>query len=109
MLNLSSNIALNIKIYLQNTFMQAVFACSSFSPAAKYLDVDLIAEAFYYVPYLITSQIIIFGDIVFVFLQVGVYGCIVLGIYVLLYIVIGFCAKIAFDIMRKNSGSRARR
>ncbi len=40
-------------------------------PAAKYLDVDLIAEAFYYVPYLITSQIIIFGDIVFVFLQVA--------------------------------------
>ncbi len=69
-LNLSSKIALNIKIYLQNTFMQAAFACSSFSPAAKYLDVDLIAEAFYYVPYPITSQIIIFGDIVFVFLQV---------------------------------------
>ncbi len=109
MLNLSSNIALNIKIYLQNTFMQAVFACSSFSPAAKYLDVDLIAEAFYYVPYLITSQIIIFGDIVFVFLQVGVYGCIVLGIYVLLYIVIAFCAKTAFDIMRENSASGARR
>jgi len=53
-------------------------------PAAKYLDVDLIAEAFYYVPYLITSQIIIFGDKVFVFLQVGVYACIVLAIYVLL-------------------------
>jgi hypothetical protein len=76
-------------------------------PAAKYLDVDLIAEAFYYVPYLITSQIIIFGDIVFLFLflQVGVYGCIVLAIYVLLYIVITFCAQIAFDIMRKRSPS----
>jgi hypothetical protein len=57
------------------------------------------------VPYLITSQIIIFGDIVFLFLflQVGVYGCIVLAIYVLLYIVITFCAQIAFDIMRKRS------
>ncbi len=78
-------------------------------PAAKYLDVDLIAEAFYYVPYLITSQIIIFGDIVFLFLQVGVYACIVLSIYVLLYIVIAFCAQFAFDIMRKDSASGARR
>ena len=108
-LNLSSNIALNIKVYLQNTFMQAVFACSSFSPAAKYMDVDLIAEAFYYVPYLITSQIIIFGDIVFVFLQVGVYGCIVLGIYIVIYIAIASCAKVALEIMRENSGHRARR
>jgi hypothetical protein len=70
-LSLSSNIALNIKLYLQNTFMRAVFASRSFSPSAKYMDADLIAEAFYYIPYLITSQIIIIGDLVFVFLQVG--------------------------------------
>jgi hypothetical protein len=108
-LNLSSNIALNIKIYMQNTFMRAVFACTSFSPAAKYMDVDLIAEAFYYLPYLITSQIIIIGDIVFVFLQVGVYGCIVLGIYVITYIAIAICGKVAFDILRENSSHRAER
>lgn len=106
-LSLSSNIALNIKIYLQNTFMSAVFASRAFSPAAKYMDADLIAEAFYYLPYLITSQIIIVGDVVFVFLQVGVYGCIVLGIYVVVYAAIAACARIAFWILRENSGHRA--
>jgi hypothetical protein len=108
-LSLSSNIALNIKLYLQNTFMRAVFASRSFSPSAKYMDADLIAEAFYYIPYLITSQIIIIGDLVFVFLQVGVYGCIVLGIYIIAYAVIGACAKVAFAILRENSGHRVER
>lgn len=108
-LSLSSNIALNIKLYLQNTFMRAVFGSRSFSPAAKYMDADLIAEAFYYLPYLITSQIIIIGDIVFVFLQVGAYGCIVLGIYIVIYIAIAACAKVAFVILRENSGHRAER
>jgi hypothetical protein len=86
--------------------MRAVFASNNFSPSAKYLDVDLIGEAFYYIPYLITSQIIIIGDIVFVFLQVGVYGCIVLGIYVILYLLIAVCGKLAFEIMRENSQHR---
>lgn len=81
---------------MQNTFMRAVFACNSFSPSAKYMDVDLIAEAFYYIPYLITSQIIIIGDIVFVFLQVGEYGCIILGIYIIMYIAIFICGKVTY-------------
>lgn len=71
------------------------------------MDADLIAEAFYYLPYLITSQIIIIGDVVFVFLQVGVYGCIVLGIYVFVYAAIAGCARTAFWILRENSGHRA--
>jgi hypothetical protein len=106
-LNLSSNIALNIKIYIQNSFMRAVFACNSFSPSAKYMDADLVAEAFYYIPYLITSQIIIIGDIVFVFLQVGVYGCIILGIYIFMYLAILLCAKTAYEVLCENSGHRA--
>ena len=93
-MNLSNNIALNVKIYMQNSFMRAVFACKRFSPSSKYFDVDLIGEALYYIPYLITSQIIIIGDIVFVFLQVGVYGCIVLAIYIVLYASIGICGKV---------------
>lgn len=108
-LSLSNNISLNIKIYMQNTFMRAAFACNNFSPSAKYLDVDLIGEAFYYIPYLITSQIIIIGDIVFVFLQVGVYGCIIMAIYMVLYIVIIICGRLAFQIMKENSSHRVER
>lgn len=85
---------------MQNTFMRATFACNNFSPSAKYLDSDLIGQAFYYIPYLITSQIIIIGDIVFVFIQVGAYGCIIMGIYIIMYIFIGICGKLSFTIMR---------
>lgn len=92
---------------MQNTFMRAVFACNTFSPSAKYLDVDLMAEAFYYIPYLITSQIIIIGGIVFVFLQVGAYGFIILGIYIVMYLSILFCGKTAFEILYEDSGYRA--
>ena len=94
---------------MQNTFMRAAFACNNFSPSAKYLDVDLIGEAFYYIPYLITSQIIVIGDIVFVFLQIGVYGCIVMGIYIVLYIFIIVCGRVAFQIMKENSSHRVER
>ncbi len=80
--------------------MRAIFYCNKSSPSAKYLDVDIIGEGFYYIPYLITSQIIVIGTIVFTFLQVGVYGCIVLGIYIIMYISILICGKIAYNTMK---------
>ena len=72
-------------------------------------DVDLVGEAFYYIPYLITSQIIIIGDIVFVFLQVGVYGCIVMGVYIILYVIIILLGWIAFRTLKENSSHRVER
>lgn len=109
MLSLSSNIALNVKLYLHNTFMRVVFYTDplqtdvKIKKKSKYLDVDLIGEAIYYIPYLIISQIIVIGVIVFVFTYTAVYGCIILSIFIIMYILIGICGKLALQTMRLNS------
>jgi len=37
----------------------------------KYLDTELIGEALFYVPYFITSAVIVIGCLVFMFLQIN--------------------------------------
>jgi hypothetical protein len=69
----------------------------------KYLDVELIGEALFYIPYFIISLIIVIGVIVFVFININEYGCVVLGVYIFFISIIGISGRMAYLGMKANS------
>lgn len=52
---------------------------------------------------------IVIGVIVFVFLNVGKWGCIVLAVYIFFFIAIAVCGVFAYQAMRRNSRRMAER
>jgi len=64
------------------------------------LDVDLIGEALFYVPYLITSIILVLGALAFCFIYVSPQSVIVVGIYLVLWIGIAVTGYIAYGSMK---------
>jgi len=96
---------MNVKLHLQNTFMRTIFYLQEDKYPAlkgriKYLDVDLIGEALFYVPYLITSIILVVGALAFTFIYVSPYSLIVIGVYLVLWIGIALTGYIAYGNMK---------
>ena len=112
MLNLSSNIAINMKLYLQNVFMRLIYLIDDqkyphLHHALAYLDLNLIGEALFYIPYFFVSAILVVGIIVFVFLNVGGYACIIMAIYIFLWAgiaLMGYLAYYRMKVARRRVG-----
>jgi len=104
-LNLSSSIGINIKLYLQNLFIRAIFYIDQnkypdLKARINFLDVEVIGEAVFYFPYLIISLTLIIGIIVFIFINIDKYGLIVLGTFLFFITTIILFGIYAYRLMR---------
>lgn len=69
----------------------------------------MIGEAVYYLPYMIISLSLIIGIIVFIFIYIGKYGAIALGVFVAIILSLVILGKIIFYKMDKTYGKREER
>ncbi len=93
LISLASNVALNIRVNLENLYMRIIFMVNNddFNTNLfkfRYLDIEPIIEAVILMPYMLISFFTIIGIIVLVFILNATYGFIVFGIFLLGFIVI---------------------
>ena len=64
------------------------------------MDVDLVGEAIYYIPYIITSIILVLGAVGLTFIYVSPYAVIVVGIYLFLISMILLIGRFSLHNMK---------
>jgi hypothetical protein len=104
---LTNNIAINVKVGLENMFMRAIFFLNSSEEELnmhrmRFLSIEALIEAIIFVPYAIVSISTIIGVAVLIFVLNNYYGFVFFGLFLTFIIFHLIILIVVYQKLRKN-------